>query len=148
MKSLLFLIFLFVGAQSLAQIETSDFEVSADAPAKESKSETTKKETTKSETATTVIEAPAVGESICKKGDLKGCAKALKDKVGTPEFRASYDQVCLENKNFRCVKITIRGEPNEEMKYQMSQNPKAHLFPAKEGSEDKIYLLEAKGTKK
>lgn len=91
-----------------------------------------------------VISANA--ENICKTGDLKDCARVLKEKeAGEPaEFRAAYDEVCLENKSFKCVKTTIRGEPKEELAYQKTQYPHANLFLTKEGTEDKIYRLEKK----
>jgi hypothetical protein len=81
-------------------------------------------------------------DSICKAGDFRDCVRALKAKGKDTNFAQVYDQVCVENKGFKCIKITIRGEPNEELAYQKSQYPKAELFLTKVGGEDKIYVLE------
>jgi hypothetical protein len=86
----------------------------------------------------------AHAEDICKTGDIRDCARVLKEKNESPDFKAAYDQVCMENKSFKCVKITIRGEPKEELAYQKTQYPKSYLFLTKDGTEDKIFRLEKK----
>jgi len=80
----------------------------------------------------------------CKKGDLKDCAKVLKSKEGSDDFAQIYDNVCYENKTFKCLKITVRGDIKEEMKYQKDEHPKANMFSGKESGEDKIFILEKK----
>jgi hypothetical protein len=91
------------------------------------------------------VQAPAFGQSedvICKANDYKDCTRVLKAKNKDTDFAVVYDRVCIENKGFKCVKITIRGEPNEELAYQKTQHPDAQLFLTKVGGEDKIYVLE------
>lgn len=80
----------------------------------------------------------------CKTGDLKDCGKVLKAKEGTEEFNAAYDAVCSENKTFKCLKRTVRGDVKEEIKYMKDEFPKAHLFTTKEGGEDKVFVLDKK----
>ncbi len=81
---------------------------------------------------------------VCKKADLKDCAKALKSKEGADDFVVSYDQVCMDNKAFKCLKRTVRGDVKEELKYIKEEFPKAYFFTVKEGAEDKIYVLDKK----
>lgn len=80
----------------------------------------------------------------CKKADLKDCAKVLKAKEGADDFVATYDRICSENKGFRCLKRTVRGDLKEEMTFMKEEFPKAHLFPTKDGGEDKVFVLEKK----
>ncbi len=80
----------------------------------------------------------------CKKGDLKDCGKILKSKEGTEEFNAIYDAICAENKAFKCLKRTVRGDVKEELKYMKEEFPKAQLFPGKESGEDKVFVLDKK----
>lgn len=86
----------------------------------------------------------AIGGEVCKKADLKDCAKVLKQKEGTDDFVVSYDQVCTDNKVFKCLKRTVRGDVNEELKYIKEEFPKAYFFVVKESAEDKIYVLDKK----
>ncbi|WP_413289452.1 hypothetical protein [Bdellovibrio sp. HCB337] len=80
----------------------------------------------------------------CKVGDLKDCAKALKAKQGAEDFNSTYDKVCSENKTFKCLKRTVRGDLKEELGYMKDEFPKAHLFPTKENGEDKVFVLDKK----
>lgn len=81
-------------------------------------------------------------EELCKPADYKDCTRVLKAKNKDTDFTAVYDQICNANKAFKCIKITIRGEPNEELAYQKTQYPKSQLFLTKSGGEDKIYVFE------
>jgi len=80
----------------------------------------------------------------CKKGDLKDCAKVLKAKEGAEDFNASYDAVCSENKTFKCLKRTVRGDMKEELGFMKEEFPKASLFKTKENGEDKVFVLDKK----
>lgn len=80
----------------------------------------------------------------CKVADLKDCIKVLKAKEGSDEFAAAYDMVCSENKTFKCLKRTVRGDVKEELKYMKDEFPKATLFTSKEGGEVKVFVLEKK----
>lgn len=80
----------------------------------------------------------------CKTGDLKDCGKVLKAKEGAEDFVATYDAICGENKTFKCLKRTIRGDVKEELKFMKDEFPKAQLFPAKDGGEDKVFVLDKK----
>lgn len=86
----------------------------------------------------------AANAEVCKKGDIKDCARVIKENEGKPEFKATYDQACLENKTFMCLKRTVRGDVKEELKYTKQEFPKAYLFTHKDGSEDKLYILDKK----
>jgi hypothetical protein len=81
---------------------------------------------------------------VCKKDDLKACARTLKAKEGADDFIVLYNQVCSDNKNFKCLKRTVRGEVNEEMKYIKEEFPKAYFFTVKEGTENKVFVLDKK----
>ena len=81
---------------------------------------------------------------ICKKGDLKDCARALKAKEGAEDFNVSYDQTCSDNKTFKCLKRTVRGDMAEELKYMKEEFPKANFFKTKENGEDKVFVLDKK----
>jgi hypothetical protein len=105
-------------------------------------------EETKDSKETNSAPAEIVAGPVCKKGDVKDCARVLKEKNDSSEFRGLYDQVCTDNKSFKCVKITVRGEPKEELKYQKTLNPKAYMFLTKDGGEDRIYTLDRKADKK
>ncbi|RYZ87640.1 MAG: hypothetical protein EOP04_11240 [Proteobacteria bacterium] len=91
-----------------------------------------------------LVSTTAVAADVCKPGDLKDCVRALKAKEGSPEFIAHYDQVCKDNKGFRCLKRTVRGEVSEEMKYIREEYPKATFFTVKDGTENKVFVLEKK----
>lgn len=91
-----------------------------------------------------LLSAMAAQAETCKKGDIKDCARVIKEVEGKPEFKATYDQACLENKTFKCLKRTVRGDIKEEMGYAKQEFPKAHFFTTKEGSEDKLYILDKK----
>jgi hypothetical protein len=93
---------------------------------------------------TLILFGSLASADVCKKGDIKDCAKFLKSKEGTPEFSNSYEQVCGENKTFKCLKRTVRGDVNEEMKYMKEEYPKANLYKVNEGGEDKIFALDKK----
>lgn len=80
----------------------------------------------------------------CKKGDLKDCAKVLKSKEGAEDFNTTYDTVCSENKTFKCLKRTVRGDIKEELGYMKDEFPKAHFFTTKENGEDKVFVLDKK----
>lgn len=95
-----------------------------------------------------LVAAVSHAGDVCKKGDLKDCVRALKEKSEAPDFRVLYDQVCADNKTFKCVKITIRSEPKEELEYQKTRFPKATLFLTKDLGEDKIFVLDKKDEKK
>ena len=80
----------------------------------------------------------------CKTGDLKDCGKVLKAKEGSEEFNYTYDSICSENKTFKCLKRTVRGDVKEELKYMKEEFPKAQLFTTKESGEDKVFVLDKK----
>jgi hypothetical protein len=80
----------------------------------------------------------------CKKADLKDCAKVLKAKEGAEDFNQTYDAVCSENKTFKCLKRTVRGDMKEELGYMKEEFPKANLFKTKENGEDKVFVLDKK----
>jgi hypothetical protein len=80
----------------------------------------------------------------CKNGDIKDCVKVLKAKEGSENFIQTYDTICSENKAFKCLKRTVRGDVKEEMKYMKEEFPKAHLFTTKDGVEDKVFVLDKK----
>jgi hypothetical protein len=86
----------------------------------------------------------AAHADTCKKGDLKDCGKVLKAKEGADDFNSTYDAVCNENKTFKCLKRTVRGDIKEELKYMKEEFPKAQLFPTKESGEDKVFVLDKK----
>jgi hypothetical protein len=86
----------------------------------------------------------AAHADICKKGDVKDCAKVLKAKEGAEDFVQSYDSVCGENKTFKCLKRTVRGDVKEEIKYMKEEFPRAYLFSTKDGTEDKVFVLDKK----
>lgn len=86
----------------------------------------------------------AAGAEVCKKGDVKDCAKVLKTKEGSEEFNSTYEQVCSENKTFKCLKRTVRGDIKEELNYMKDEFPKAHLFKTKENGEEKVFVLDKK----
>ena len=86
----------------------------------------------------------AAHADTCKKGDLKDCAKVLKSKEGSETFVQTYDAVCAENKTFKCLKRTVRGDVKEEAKYMKEEFPKAYLFTAKDGTDDKVFVLDKK----
>lgn len=86
----------------------------------------------------------AYAGEVCKKGDIKDCARVLKAKESSGDFVVSYDQVCSDNKTFKCLKRTVRGEVSEEMKYIKEEFPKAYFFTTKDNSEDKIFVLDKK----
>lgn len=86
----------------------------------------------------------AAHASHCKTGDLKDCGKVLKSKEGTDEFNRTYDAVCTENKAFRCLKRTVRGDVKEELQYMKEEFPKAQFFVGKENGEDKVFVLDKK----
>ena len=80
----------------------------------------------------------------CKPGDLKDCARVLKSKEGKEDFNVTYAQVCSENKTFKCLKRTVRGDMNEELKYMKDEFPKANFYKTKEKGEDKVFVLDKK----
>jgi len=80
----------------------------------------------------------------CKKGDLKDCGRVLKAKEAAEDFVATYDAICSENKTFKCLKRTVRGDVKEELNYMKDEFPKAQFFPAKDGGEEKIFVLDKK----
>ena len=80
----------------------------------------------------------------CKKGDLKDCGKVLKAKEGAEDFVSTYDAICSENKTFKCLKRTVRGDIKEEIKYMKEEFPKAQFFQTKDGGEDKVFVLDKK----
>jgi hypothetical protein len=80
----------------------------------------------------------------CKKGDIKDCAKVLKAKEGSESFIQTYDNICSENKSFKCLKRTVRGDVKEEAKYMKEEYPKGYLFTTKDGIEDKVFVLDKK----
>lgn len=80
----------------------------------------------------------------CKTGDLKDCGKVLKAKEGHDDFVVTYDAICGENKTFKCLKRTVRGDIKEEMTYMKEEFPKAQLFQAKDRGEDKVFVLDKK----
>lgn len=86
--------------------------------------------------------------SHCKTGDLNACAAVLKKlhnaKVPPKKFVSSFDEICKENVKFKCIKLTVRGDVNEEMKYSAGEHPKGHLYQIRLGGENFIYILEAK----
>src|SRR5437868_13977488 len=90
------------------------------------------------------IAMTAGADDLCKKGDLKDCAKFLKSKEGAEDFVSSYDQVCRDNKAFKCLKRTVRGDVKEELKYIKEEFPKASFFTAKDQGEDKVFVLDKK----
>lgn len=91
-----------------------------------------------------LVSTSAMAADVCKPADLKDCVKVLKSKEGSPEFIAHYDQVCKDNKTFKCLKRTVRGEVSEEMKYIKEEYPKATFFTVKDGDENKVFVLEKK----
>ena len=86
----------------------------------------------------------AYAGDVCKTGDLKDCVKVLKSKENSPEFITNYDQVCKDNKTFMCLKRTVRGEVVDEMGYIKEEYPKAHFFTVKDGTENKVFVLDKK----
>ena len=86
----------------------------------------------------------AFAGDVCKPGDFRECVKVLKSKEGRPEFIAHYDKVCKDNKTFKCLKRTVRGEVAEEMKYIREEFPKANFFTVKDGTENKVFVLDKK----
>ncbi len=86
--------------------------------------------------------------SHCKTGDLNKCAAVLKKlhnaKVPPKKFASSFDDICAENVKFKCIKRTVRGDVNEEMKYSADEHPKGHLFQISLGGENFIYILDLK----
>ncbi|MGZ3746036.1 MAG: hypothetical protein ACXWRE_01795 [Pseudobdellovibrionaceae bacterium] len=80
----------------------------------------------------------------CKKGDIKDCAKILKSQEGSETFVQTYNAVCSENKTFKCLKRTVRGDVKEELKYMKEEYPQAHLFTTKDGGDNKIFVLDKK----
>lgn len=84
----------------------------------------------------------AANAETCKSGDLKDCARVLKSKIDSEDFIATYDNICAENKGFKCLKRTVRGDADEEIKYMAEEFPKAHIFRTKQGGEDKVFVLE------
>lgn len=82
---------------------------------------------------------------LCKKGDLKDCDAYLKGKTGNPEeFASAYEDICVANKSFKCLKIVVRGDVQEEMKFQKEEHPKARMYNVKVDGEEKIFMLEKK----
>jgi hypothetical protein len=86
----------------------------------------------------------ASADDLCKKGDIKDCAKVLKTKEGADDFVVQYDQVCRDNKTFKCLKRTVRGDVKEELKYIKEEFPKAYFFSTKDSGEDKVFVLDKK----
>ncbi|HEY8270821.1 MAG TPA: hypothetical protein VIG33_08010 [Pseudobdellovibrionaceae bacterium] len=80
----------------------------------------------------------------CKRGDIKDCAKVLKAEEGSETFVQTYKNVCSENKTFKCLKRTVRGDVKEEMKYMKEEYSQAYLFSTKDGTDDKIFVLDKK----
>lgn len=79
---------------------------------------------------------------LCKVGDIKDCGKVLKAKEGAEDFNLSYNQICKDNKTFKCLKRTVRGDIKEEMKYVKEEFPKAYIFETKESGDDKIFVID------
>lgn len=92
----------------------------------------------------TLLGLAANAGDVCKKGDLKDCARVLKQKEGADDFVVSYDQVCTDNKSFKCLKRTVRGDVKEELPYIKEEFPKAYFFTVKESAEEKIFVLDKK----
>lgn len=86
----------------------------------------------------------AAHADTCKKGDLRDCGRVLKSKQGADDFNTTYDTICSENKTFKCLKRTVRGDVKEELKYMKEEFPKAQFFPTKESGEDKVFVLDKK----
>ena len=93
-----------------------------------------------------MIALPAFAD-ICKTGDLKGCAAALK-KINAGDqgekFAKAYDEVCGANAKFKCAKKIVRGDVKEETQYTVQDHPKATLFNVKLDGESYLYILESK----
>ena len=93
-----------------------------------------------------VLASPALA-GLCKTGDLKACAAALKKLNASDQgdkFAKAYDDVCGENAKFKCVKKIVRGDIKEESQYTRQDHPKATLFEVKLDGESYIYILESK----
>lgn len=94
-------------------------------------------------TAHLTFAAPA-----CQSGDLKSCQDYLKSqhrKGKAKAFAAAYDDVCLKNPTFSCVKIIVRADMNIEMKEQAKwRGPKAALYNITLDGEKFIYVLNEK----
>jgi len=83
---------------------------------------------------------------ICKTGDLGDCGRKLmathkKDPV---QFAKDYNEVCVANPKFKCVKIAVRGDVKDELKLMREERPKAFLFQAGSPEDQYIYTLELK----
>lgn len=86
--------------------------------------------------------------NVCPIGNLRACQAYLKKNYRKPEdprFVEKYNQVCLENKTFSCLKITVRGDMTEAMKEQgANRGPNAQLFHVRIFEENYIYILNSK----
>lgn len=85
--------------------------------------------------------------SNCPTGDLKACQDYLKAEHAKKEeaFKPKYDEVCNTNAKFSCVKVIVRGDIDEEMKFQIEKRgPKAALYTVEYDGDKYIYILTSK----
>lgn len=93
----------------------------------------------------TFLAASFAAETICKPKDLNDCAKVIKTHVGDREaLNHSFNEICQENKTFKCTRVTVRGNVDEEITFKKKENPKAFLFPSKIGEDNVILMIQNK----
>lgn len=84
---------------------------------------------------------------VCPNNDYKACAKVLdgtnKLNQGKP-FVAAFDDICKTNSKFKCVKVTVMGDPNQAMKDVKEDHPKGKLYFADQEDGKYIYVFEKK----
>ncbi len=92
-----------------------------------------------------LLSAFAFAANTCPVGKLKECQTYLKTQLAKKNdqaFMEKYDQVCAENKDFSCIKVTVRDDVNLVMKDQVQlRGPNADFYSVKVGGEDFIYIL-------
>lgn len=94
-----------------------------------------------------VLLSSSVFGRSCPNNDYKACAKVLDDTnrahQGKP-FIEAFDDICKTNSKFRCVKVTVMGEPNQAIKDVREEHPKAKLYFADQEDGKSIYIFEKK----
>jgi hypothetical protein len=84
----------------------------------------------------------------CFGGDTGACDEILsglnKDE-SVDQFRAFFNEMCSSSKSFKCLKRIVRGDPKEEVRDMMAQDPKRHTQILSSDHETVIYAYKFDG---